>query len=237
MNNTDKKTSIWDILIWIVWIIVMITALCFLIFIWYYYSNTTRESDYCRKDDLKKELKIKISNGADLEVLENVFAYRHKNSTDAREWNYQLEKDYYDSATTLLQVLKDLRSDYFDTPPYLTTRDTAYYSRLSMIIAEYTQKAPFDGLDEGQLALFINLQKGLGDDYDRVEEKITSIADELGSKNALVNKYLNNSNDSYRLSRFAFFATIVFGVATIVFGVFGLIENIRSRKERRASNL
>ena len=204
-------------------------------YMWYYFSNTSRGSDYFRKDELKKELKTKISNGADLGVIEHAFSERNKSPQNDRIWNNHIEKDYYDNNTTLLQVLKDLRSDYFDTTTPPTTRDTAYYSRLSMIIDEYMQKTPFDGLEEGQMALFINLQKSLGDDYERVEEKITRIADELGSKNALVDKYLNNSNDSYRLSHNAFIATLVFGGFTLFFGFLELRERIRSRKERRAS--
>lgn len=244
MNNNDNQFSeeaqdtkipVWEIFIWLFGIVGSIIVIGGLAFTWYYYSNTTRGSGYYRKNDLKKELKMKISNGADLEVLEDVFADRHKHSTDAREWDYRLEEYYYDNNATLLKVLGDLRSDYFDDLVPLATRDTAYYSRLSKIIDKYSKKTPFDGLEEGQQALFINLQKVLGDDYNIVEDKITRIVDELRSKNTLVYKYLNNSNDSYSLSRNSFTATFVFGIITIIFGIFGLNENIRSRKKRRDS--
>lgn len=204
----------------------------------YYLIKTTNVSEYCRKDELKNELKTKITNGADLEVVEDVFADRYKYSQDVREWNHLLEKHYYDSNTTLLQVLKDLRSDYFDDNTDMvqpTNRDTAYYSRLSMIIDEYKQASPFDGLDKNEQMLFVDLQGGLGDDYEVVRDKVVRIADELRSKNALVNMYLNTSNDSFRLSRNAYIATIVFGIFTLVFGIISIVENKRSRKERNSS--
>lgn len=241
MNKYDKnssceaqvtRTPVWVYILRVVLTFLAMVFLGYVIIMWYYFANTTRKSDYYRKYDLKKELKTKISNGADLVVIEDVFADRIQHSTSAREWDYRLEEDYYDNNATLLQVLKDLRSDYFNDLGPLATRDTAYYSRLSMIIDEYSKKTPFDGLEECQQALFINLQKALGDDYNIVEEKITRIADELRSKNTLAYKYLNNSNDSYRLSLNSFIATFVFGFITIIFG---LVENIQSRKERRGS--
>lgn len=237
MNNNDKKSSgeaqdaktpVGEYIFWVVLMFLAIAFLGCVAFMWYFFSNTTKGSDYCRKDDLKKELKTKISNGADLEVVEDVFADRHKHSTDTREWDYRLEKDYYDNNTTLLQVLRDLRADYFDSIPYTvppTTRDTAFYYRLRMIIDEYMRKTPFDGLEKGQQELFVNLQTSLGDNYEAVKGKITDIAKEINSKNALVEKYLNKSNDSYVLSLIALIATCVFGVATIIFGYLGLKNN------------
>lgn len=232
-RKKHERELLWGDILGIIWILLVIFLVFFL---WYYFSNTTNGSDYCKKDDLKKELKTKISNGADLKVVEYVFSERNKNSQKDRIWNYYLEKDYYDNNTTLLQVLEDLKSDFFDDVPYneqpmCTTRDTAYYSRLNMIIDEYAQKTPFDGLEEGQEALFIKLQKALGDNYEAVEGKISPIVNELRSKNTLVDKYLNNSENSYKLSIVALCATIFFGI----FGVLGLIESIRARKERRAS--
>lgn len=243
MNDNDKKPSseaqkaiipLGEYVLRVVLVLLTIGFFGFMTFLWYYYSNTTRESDYCRKDDLKKELKTKISNGADLKVVEYVFSKRNMKSQNIRIWNFNIEKDYYDNNTKLLQVLKDLQSDYFDAIPYTipqASRDTAYYSRLSMMIDEYMRKTPFDGLEEGQMALFINLQKVLGDDYESVEENIIRIANELESKNALVDKYLNNSNDSYRLSRIALIATIVFGVLSFIIGVIGLMMSKRARRE------
>lgn len=243
MNNNDKKSSgeaqgaktpVWEIFIWLFWIFGSFVVIGSCVFMWYYFSHTTNGLGYCRKDVLKNELKTKISNGADLVVVEDVFADRYKHSTDTREWNFRLEKDYYGDNATLLKVLRDLRSDYFDSVPYTvppTIRDTAYYYRLSMIIDEYMRKTPFDGLEKGQQELFVNIQMSLGDNYDGVEEKITRIVDELRSKNALVDKYLNNSENSYKLSLVALVTTIFFGI----FGVLGLVESIRARKERQAS--
>jgi hypothetical protein len=234
-KKVEVRQLVCEILIWVFWIVGAIVVIGCLAFLWYYFSNTTNGSDYCKKYDLKKELKTKISNGADLTVVEYVFAERNKNSQNDRIWNYHLEKDYYDNNTTLLQVLEDLKSDFFDDNPYkeqpmYATRDTAYYSRLNRIINEYTQKTPFDGLEEGQRALFIKLQKALGDNYEAVEGKIAPIVNELRSKNTLVDKYLNNSEDSYKLSKVALYATIFFGI----FGVLGLVVSIRAGKERRA---
>ncbi len=216
-------------------IILILLVILLVVFLWYYFSNTTNGSDYCKKYDLKKELKTKISNGADLKVVEYVFSERNKNSQKDRIWNYHLEEDYYDNSITLLHVLEDLKSDYFDDvsyneQPLYTARDTAYYSRLNNIIDEYAQKTPFDGLEEGQQALFVKLQKALGDNYGAVEGKITPIVNELRSKNTLVDKYLNNSENSYKLSKVALYATIFFGI----FGVLGLVVSIRAGKERRA---
>lgn len=230
-KKEERKQERKDAFALVLFIFIFVIILGFIVFLIIYYSNTTNGSDYCRKEELKSEMKTKISNGADLEVIEDVFADRYKYSTDVRIGNNKLKKEYYDNNITLLQVLKDLRSDYFDTIAYTvppTTRDTAYYSRLNMIISEYKLATPFDGLERGQQELFVNLQTGLGDDYEAVKEKIASIAHELNSKNALVEKYLNKSNDSYNLS-------IIALIVTIIFGILGLLVGVRARKEKQAS--
>ena len=175
---------------------------------------TVSGSDYyCKKDELKSVIKTIISNGADLDEVKHAFFTRNMENTSLFIKRREIT-EYYDKNVTLLRVLKDLQVDYHSQPPGrgLSSQSSVYYSQLCKIIDEYTKKTPFDELEEGQRALFENLQAKLGENYDTVQYDVSRISDALNAKNILTEKYLNKSNKSFTISIVALIVSVVFGI-------------------------
>lgn len=80
---------------------------------------------------------------------------------------------------------------------------------MNAIIIENEKRNPFDNLEDNQKYNFENIQVKLDSNYVSIHSDVTKIADELNSKNQLVNKYLNKSEISFYISLLALFITIL----------------------------
>ena len=162
---------------------------------------------WSNKAELKSEIKTIIDNGGELSVVEHAFSCR----TVEKNIINKNENDYYDKNVTLSRVLNDLQIDYYlDTTSKVS--DTVYLYRLEEILMQYSEKSPFDALEDGQKVLFENLKINLGENYDSVRIEILRISDALYSKNILTEKYLQRSNSSFVISLIALIVSILFGV-------------------------
>ncbi|HBC3478506.1 TPA: hypothetical protein KDY95_003679 [Vibrio cholerae] len=161
---------------------------------------------YVDKLVVKSNITKMVQNGADLESIKHFYS-----NIVGVEWGfiYRWDKEkanFYPEGTPLLTVLKDLKSDtYLDANFDTTQRDG-----LNVLINEYQQRNPFEGLEQSQKDSFENIRTKLSGNFDDVSTDFYKISEDLKQKNLLVNQYLSDSKTSLYVS----IASLVFAFIT-----------------------
>ena len=165
---------------------------------------------YFRKDEVKEKINQLIRNGGDIESVKHLYEnrvcvpeYETLFLSDEKKF-----KNYYKKEVNLNIILQDLMTDYYLNKDSIC--DSLLYINLTSIISQNEAKNPFESLEKNQKYYFINIQSKLNsEEYSNIHSDVMKIADELKSKNGLVNKYLNKSEISFYISIAAIFITII----------------------------
>ena len=167
---------------------------------------------FVEKVYLKNALKLIIQNDGDLNAVKHFYSERRiEKHIFLRQKSIDL---YYSGQTTLSTVLNDLKCDYLSADPFV--KDSAYYSKLLLLIQENDFHNPFDNLEANQKYYFENIRTKSGDQYAELQSDISKIADELQHKNQLVEKYLNKSTLSFVISLIALIFSLITSVIQII---------------------
>lgn len=118
--------------------------------------------------------------------------------------------EYYSGDVSLSKILEDIRTSLF-----ITKVDNVSVSKIDRLIREHSERNPFDALEANQKDIFENLRMKSANNYSYIKTDVDKLASEIETKNALVNKYLNLSNNSFWVSIFALFISVVIGIYQI----------------------
>ena len=161
--------------------------------------------------ETKNEIRTVILNDGDLNTVKHVYNSKEIKRSKITDLFLKKEKDYYPANTTLNDILNDLKVDY-----YLSEKkEISYLNRLEEIIDYHNQVNPFDKLEANQKFAFENIRDRLDTNYVQIQEDLNRIADEMNSKNLLVDRYLEKSNLSYWISVIALALTIILSTIQI----------------------
>ncbi len=172
---------------------------------------TTNDSEVAStyfSKDIKNQIVLAIQNDADLDIIKNIYKNKEIKSSSLISRIKGKSEDIYPVTTPLSRILEDIQVDlYLSEIP-----DSVMLKKIKCTIDLHNQVNPFDKLDQNQKHNFDNIQIKLSDEFSLIQNDVTKIADELHSKNLLVDKYLDKSTTSYWISIIALFTTIVLSI-------------------------
>lgn len=160
---------------------------------------------------IKEDIKKIVSNNGDLNTIKHVYNSRDIKKKKITDFFIKKQNEYYPATTTLNEILNDLKAEYF----IVENNDSKYLNSLNEIIEFHNQVNPFDKLVTNQKFAFENIRNKLDTNYVDIQEDLNRIADELNSKNLLVDRYLEKSNLSYWISVIALALTIILSTIQI----------------------
>ena len=165
---------------------------------------------YTQKDKLQESIIVAVNNGADLRAVKHIFLNREI----VQKSFFQVFKDdtsLYSYNVPLSYVLEDIRTGMF-----LAGSESNQREAINKLIEEHTHLNPFDRLEPIQRDYFENIKIILKDDYQKIYREVNKVADELHTKNLLVDEYLKDSNTSFWISVIA----LIFSIAVSSYQIF-----------------
>jgi hypothetical protein len=169
--------------------------------------SNPEDKKYTEKAPIKEVMRNTIKNGGELSSIKHIYNTRNIENVFVYNPFSDKRKNYYTDDYPLSGILNDLLVDYLQDSK---GKDSVYYAALCHIIAENEKQNPFDNLEENQKYSFESIQLKLDSAYTKISHDVIKIAEELNSKNQLVNKYLNKSDISFYISIAALIITILF---------------------------
>jgi len=173
---------------------------------WYFISS--EDELFIKKEPLKADITQMIANASNLDSLKHYF-----NNAEKLEWGFIYgwsndKKDYYKSPISLVNVLKDIQSDFY----LKTASNTLNIKRVVELIKEHEQRNPFDELSEIQKDQFNNIRIKLDSNYELVEQEVNKLSNDMKQNNKLINQYLSDSKTSLYVS----IASLIFALITTI---------------------
>jgi hypothetical protein len=165
---------------------------------------------------IKNEISIAIKNGADLNVIKNIYRNRiiiEKSINPFSSVNTHL---MYKSETPLSIILEDIISDIFIPIVSDAAIDTIGVYKIKKIIEFNNQTNPFDKLEQNQKSNFENIQAKILTQYPIIQNDLSKISDDLNSKNNLVNTYLDKSTQSFWISAAGLSLSLILGIIQLI---------------------
>lgn len=218
--NKDKKSK--NIISWIferlIFILFVVLTFCLIVSI----VNLVRGNTYIAKEDIHKTLSKVIHNGGSLDEVKHVYDTRSGEDKFLVIVNSEYWNSHYVYDTPLSSILSDLLVEYYKQDTLIS--DSIYEMRLRDMISTYETIHPFDGLEESQKYYLENIRQKLDSNYVYIQEDLIKVGGELDRKNQLVNKYLDKSDLSFKISILAL-------ILTIGFSVWQIIQNNRTGKK------
>ena len=202
-------------------IITAISASLIMIIMNSFPSNYSDEK-YFNKETFKKTLTVAIKNNAEIDNIKHIYDARTLETRSLFSKNEEFLSKYYIENTSLSFILNDLLSDYYTNNNFKA--DSSYLQNLKLIIKENEEINPFDKLEVSQKYNFENIRQKSDSNYIKIQSDVIRIADELDSKNQLVSKYLNQSENSFNLS-------IIALIVTILLSAYQIYQNFSSSKK------
>lgn len=170
------------------------------------FQTLSKSKDYVSSAEIKNKILLAVNNGADLDVIRNIYSNREVLDTGIFGF-FESHKSEYLYSLPLSSILDDVKSDLYmakDKP------DTDIVNSIDSLISKHSQKNPFDKLTKQQKDYFDNVRQKVGEKYHLIQNDMNNISDELDSKNILVTAYLSDSKTSLYVSIFSLlFALIV----------------------------
>lgn len=200
LEKGNNKSTIISIIFFSIPFLTFLLGILFII-------DSSTYSKSCNKDTIKRTLSLVIKNDGTLSNIKHLYNSRELEDVFFLGLRPKTKSKYYDENTSLSYILNDLLSDYYINKDSVS--DSVYFHNLNAIIIENEKRNPFDNLEDNQKYNFENIQVKLDSNYVSIHSDVTKIADELNSKNQLVNKYLNKSEISFYISLLALFITIL----------------------------
>jgi hypothetical protein len=161
--------------------------------------------------NIKSDIQKVIENNGDLPTIKHIYKTREIKKKKLPDLFVNKQTDYYPESTSLNEILNDLKVEYYKSE----NGSSAYLNRLNDIILLNNQINPFDKLQTNQKFAFENIRDKLDSNYVDIQDELNRIADELNSKNLLVDRYLEKSNLSYWISVIALVLTIILSTIQI----------------------
>ena len=185
--------------------------------------SNPEDKKYTEKVPIKEVMRNTIKNGGELSSIKHIYNTRNIENVFFYNPFSDKRKNFYTDDYPLSGILNDLLVDYLQDSK---DKDSVYYVALCHIIAENEKQNPFDNLEENQKYSFESIQVKLDSTYTKISPDVIKIAEELNSKNQLVNKYLNKSDISFYISIAAL-------IITILFSAFQIYQNYSTYKGLR----
>lgn len=186
-------------------------------------------SDGYPKDEIFSEVIYLSINCDDYDE----FKYLFETSFDSKFYKRPLfptlnsEIDFYQMKPSLTTILKDVRSKYFRElndsvfidSQFVTTR-TELINTLNIVIDENEKRNPYDGLSDEQVFLLEQVKEKLIISNDslsgNIPPELEKLSQELKNQRMTIDKYLNNSEESFKLSDKAYKITLKAMVISII---------------------
>ncbi len=164
-----------------------------------FFSNES----YISKSDIQNTIITAMKNEADLRAIEHIYLNREKVDKSLFK-AFKSDANLYPYNTPFSTILEGIRTDMF-----LENGDKSLLKKVDILIEQHLHTNPFDRLEPIQRDYFENIKIKLDDKYPDVIIEVNKIADELHSKNTLVDEYLKDSNTSFWVSVFALIFSVV----------------------------
>jgi hypothetical protein len=173
---------------------------------WYFIFD--EDELFIKKEPLKAEITKMVINEANLDSLKHYF-----NNAEKLEWGIVYgwnnhKKDHYVAPISLVNILKDIQSDFY----LKKTAETLKITRVAELIKEHEQRNPFDELSTVQRDQFNNIRIKLGSNYGIVEQEVNKLSNDMKQNNQLIYQYLTDSKTSLYVS----IASLIFALITTV---------------------
>lgn len=189
------------------------TLSAFFIFSGFFITNYIFSSPnyFFSRKEIQHEILTAISNGADLNVVKQIYSNR-----DIEEFGFtSFFEDFenkYESSTPLSIILSDIKIKQFlkEKPP-----DSLLIKKINLIQNEYTKTNPFDKLNNFQKEQFKNILIKLDKDYSKIQPELDKLSNELYNKNLAVNEYLTDATVGFWFSVIALIFSITMGITQI----------------------
>lgn len=177
--------------------------------VWSIYDSESVYLDkkYTNKERLKSTIAAIARNNGDLGIIKHAFDSKQLEPKPFYKRSSEYLQSHYPENVSLSFVLDDLMADYYKRKDF--SLDLPYINKLKQIKTENNLINPFDRLDDNQKYHFDNIRSKLDSTYVLIQPDISKITEELNSKNQLVNKYLNKSELSFKISIIALVATLI----------------------------
>jgi len=170
---------------------------------------------FCVKNDLQSKIYSAIENGADYITVKHIFDTKELlKPTLLGQFESKNMENIYKQTITLDEVLMDLKASCFIKKEEKPLSEELV-KKIDSIIQQNNEINPFDKLEEHQKYFFNNVRRILKINYPDIHNDLIKISDEMDRKNQLVNKYLANSEWSYKLSIYA----LLISIASPLFGL------------------
>ncbi|EIE01092.1 hypothetical protein [Leptospira licerasiae] len=186
----------------------ILTFTLMLLTLFFFFSDEGRKN-FIKKSELHDSITKSIANEGDLRAIRNIYENR-KLQTKSIYKVFNQNDEYYSGDVSLSKILEDIRTSLF-----ITKVDNVSVSKIDRLIREHSERNPFDALEANQKDIFENLRMKSANNYSYIKTDVDKLASEIETKNALVNKYLNLSNNSFWVSIFALFISVVIGIYQI----------------------
>lgn len=221
LNKDKKRNTIYKEIIVSISSCLIVAGISLLITIFLY----SPQEKFIEKNNIQNSLSTVVRNGGSIDEAKQI--YETKTIVNKPFFTSETDflKTHYPSETSLSSILSDLLVNYYNQESIAS--DSVYVQSLRNMISEYNTIHPFDGLEESQKYYLDNIHQKLDSNYYSIQDDLIKLGEELDRKNLLVNKYLNKSEISFKIS-------IIALVITVFFSVWQLIQNYRTSRQIKA---
>lgn len=183
-------------------------------------GNFLKKNDYIKKEELQDViLRVVNKNEKKLEILKSIienpnnYVTREKEkfsinflSIDSLMSNFNYYENYYEKPISLKSILIELR----DKEYIKINGSEETIKKLEDYITELNKISLIDKLLPNQKDNFYNIKGKLDEqNYNLIKIDLDKIIEEIDLKNKLTDKYLANSDQSYRLSVISLFIAVI----------------------------
>lgn len=169
---------------------------------------------FIEKENIQNVLSNVVRNGGSIDEARHIYETKTIVGKPFFTSETDFLKTHYPSEISLSSILSDLIVNYYNQDSIAS--DSVYVHTLRNMITEYNTIHPFDGLEESQKYYLDNIHQKLDSNYNAIQDDLIKLGEELDRKNILVNKYLDKSELSYKVSIIALFFTLIFSVWQLV---------------------
>lgn len=216
--NNDKKHQ--RSVSWMVYVSLGVAFVSFIYSVFSLFYN--QENTYFDKKEIQESLRKVINNGASIDEVKRVYNTKNVEGKPIIFNKSDYMKTHYTSNTSLSAILSDLLVHHYNQDSIAS--DSTYVIRLRNLISTYETIHPFDGLEENQRYYLENIRLKMDSNYYYIQDDLVKLGDELDRKNQLVNKYLDKSELSFKIS-------IIALVFTFIFSIWQLVQNHKTDKK------
>lgn len=172
------------------------------------------------KRKIQESVKIVLMNKGDLEILKSTLSTFPTVKITFLSI-IKRKAELYHKSVTIEKILLDMRNDNYKSENF----DKQLNEKITLLLKESEKISPIDKVTKNQAEYFLNIKAKLSEeDYNKIENDLVKIIEDMSNNNELINVYLAQADKSYLFSIIA----LIISAISVPVVIIQLVEAIRN---------